>query len=343
MQEKGNKMKLPLVSIITPSYNQGQFIEETILSVKYQDYPHIEHFVIDGGSKDSTLGILHKYSDTVRWISEPDKGFADAVNKGIRMSFGSILTILNSDDTYYCRNAIRKAVKAILNSASAGVVFGDWVTIDEVGNILDSWQGYGRRFSYSSFICSEFTFPQASAFIRRSALEAVGGQLDTNIDWCADFDLWARIGLRFPIVYIPEVLSNYRTHPGHRNADPSYASLNPRDRRRVLDKIFSMPDLPSEIQIFRNWAYAGTYLNQAGRLSRIGHIKEAERCIIRAIKLYPPYLLNKRLIQVNQNLFCAFLKSVLGEGIISYLRRQWHGIQKERMRSEQVQSSRWWE
>lgn len=337
-----NMFNKPLVSIITPSYNQGRFIEETILSVKYQDYPYIEHVIVDGGSTDNTLEILQRCNNSIKWISEPDKGFADAVNKGIHMSSGQIIAIQNSDDTYHSCDAISKAVESFKRKSLVGVVFGDSATIDQDGRIINSGERAHQGYNFPALLCSEIIIPQASAFISRSALEAVGGKLDTNIDWCADFDLWVRIGLQFPIIYIPEVLANYRIHPEHRQRNSSYASLNPRDRRRALDKMFSISGLPPEIQALRNRAYAGTYLNESSRLCSFGRTKETGKRIATAIRLYPPYLLSRRLFNVNRSLFIAFLKPLLGEGVIDYLRRVKHSIQREDMQEEKVQS-RWWE
>src|SRR4030042_5781339 len=110
---------MPLVSVITVSKNSARFIEDNILSVKYQDYPRIEHIVVDGGSTDSTVDILRKY-ETVRWISEPDNGVTDAFNKGIGMASGDILAFLNSDDVYHSRDSVRKAVVATASKPEAG-------------------------------------------------------------------------------------------------------------------------------------------------------------------------------------------------------------------------------
>ena len=128
-------MTQPKVSIITPSYNQGQFIEETILSAKNQDYPNIEHIVIDGNSTDSTLDILHKYDNDIIWISEPDRGQSDALNKGFRIATGEIIGWLNSDDIYL-PGAVKKAVDALMNNPKFDIVYGDYLIIDENSKVL---------------------------------------------------------------------------------------------------------------------------------------------------------------------------------------------------------------
>lgn len=110
----------PLVSIITPSYNQGKFIEETIQSVLNQDYPNIEYIVIDGGSTDNTIDILKKYEGRLRWISEPDKGQSDAINKGFAMARGSMMAWLNSDDTYL-PGTVNKVVDIFCSQTDIGL------------------------------------------------------------------------------------------------------------------------------------------------------------------------------------------------------------------------------
>src|SRR4030042_1306962 len=113
----------PLVPIVPPSLNKGRFIEETILSIKNQTYPRIEHIVIDGGSTDETLDILKKYSNSLIWISEPDKGQSDAINKGWRMAKGDILGWLNADDTYMPW-AVETAVRFFAENPDVGMVYG---------------------------------------------------------------------------------------------------------------------------------------------------------------------------------------------------------------------------
>jgi len=129
---------IPLFSIITPSYNQGAFIEDTLIAVKNQNYPNIEHIIIDGGSTDDTLDVLRKYECTynMRWISEPDRGQADAINKGFRMAKGEFITWLNSDD-YYMHNEVISTVASYFNLyKSAHVVTGSGYFVNEKGTYL---------------------------------------------------------------------------------------------------------------------------------------------------------------------------------------------------------------
>jgi glycosyltransferase involved in cell wall biosynthesis len=121
---------------VTPSYNCDRYIEETILSIKKQDYPNIEHIVVDGGSQDKTLEILKMYSDQITWTSEPDNGMYDAINKGFAKACGGIFTYINADDIYYAKDVIRSVVNAFVKNPSVDFTYGHCAFMDERGKIL---------------------------------------------------------------------------------------------------------------------------------------------------------------------------------------------------------------
>jgi glycosyltransferase involved in cell wall biosynthesis len=199
---------LPLVSIITPSLNQGRFIRETIESVLSQDYPRLEYIVVDGGSTDSTLDILRSYSGRLFWSSAPDLGQADAVNTGFRFAKGEILGWLNSDDTYH-PGAVKAAVEHLATHPDTAVVYGGAYYIDEKNAVVGTYPTEDfslDRMAEACLIC------QPTAFIRRAALDIVG-LLDPALNYCMDYDLWIRLGRRFHIDRIHRVLANSRRYP----------------------------------------------------------------------------------------------------------------------------------
>lgn len=204
-------MKEPMVSIVTPSFNQGHFIEETILSVKNQDYPNIEHIVVDGGSTDNTLEILRKYESTynLRWVSEPDEGHADAVNKGFRMAKGEIIGWLNSDDVYFDRGVIRAVVEAFQRHQEADIVYGDCVYIWEDGTILRIQCVPGFRYSRLLRGC---ILEQPAVFFRRHVVES--HQLDKRLKVAIDYEYWLRIGKHYCFYRLPRILAADRNHRG---------------------------------------------------------------------------------------------------------------------------------
>jgi glycosyltransferase involved in cell wall biosynthesis len=205
--------ELPLVSIVTPSYNRARFIEETILSIRGQDYPHIEHIVVDGGSSDGTLEILKRYDDRLRWISEPDEGMFDAINQGFRMAQGDILAWLNTDDTYVVPDAVSTAVRFLLDNPQVGMVYGHCNIMDEQGQLVRELETQDFdldcliHWGLGSYIC------QPATFFQRQVLDTVG-LLDTSFPLCADRDLWIRIGQKFEVRHLPQHLANFRLHPG---------------------------------------------------------------------------------------------------------------------------------
>lgn len=199
----------PLVSIITPSYNQGRFIEETILSVLTQDYPNIEYIVMDGGSTDNTLDILRKYEGRLTWISEADRGQSHAINKGFRMAKGEVLAWLNSDDTYL-PGAISKVVQHLQTNPEAMMVYGEGYLIDEQSRITRRFP-YTEAFNLWKLIYLWDNILQQSTFFRRQVFDHID-LLDEELHYAMDWDLWIRIGKRFRIDYIPEYLGNLREY-----------------------------------------------------------------------------------------------------------------------------------
>ena len=164
------KEELPLVSIVTPSYNKGRFIEETILSIKNQTYPQIEHIIIDGGSTDNTIDIIKKHEGTynMQWISEPDKGQSDAINKGWRMAKGEIIAYLNADDTYMPW-AVEMAVKHLTKHPDISMVYGDCNIINDHGEVIG--QEAAGEFDLKDILWRESMVPQQAVFLRREVLD----------------------------------------------------------------------------------------------------------------------------------------------------------------------------
>ena len=197
----------PLVSVITPSYEQARFLEETIRSVEAQDYPHVEHVVVDGGSSDGTLDVLRRHPG-VRWISEPDEGQAHALNKGLAMAQGEIIGWLNSDDLYL-EGAVARGVDALERSGAA-MVYANLIEIDEAGAEIGRQKA--RLPNQRRQLLGRNSIPQPTIFVRRAAVDAVGG-LDPTYHYAMDYELWLRIGARFPIEYVDDWWAAFRRHP----------------------------------------------------------------------------------------------------------------------------------
>ena len=198
---------MTLVSIVTPSLDQGRYVREAIESVRAQTYSPIEHIVVDGGSTDGTLEILGEYEE-LRWVSEPDGGQSHALNKGFALATGEILGWLNADDAYE-PGAVAAAVEA-LRSAGAGLVYADVTRVDDDGvnprrirsrPEFDLWTELNLG-------CGIYS---PAVFFTRDALESAGG-IDESLHLTMDYDLWLRIGMRFPVRHVDAVWAIQRRH-----------------------------------------------------------------------------------------------------------------------------------
>lgn len=199
-------MKLPLISVVTPSYNQAQFIRATIDSVLSQDYPSLEYFVIDGGSSDGTVEILKSYGDKIKWVSEKDGGQADAINKGLRKSKGEVMAYLNSDDIYLPGTLGR--VGEHYSRTQADWITGDCLTIDVDGKpskankIISLYKRFLMAiYSPLTLRIADSMLPQPSTFWSRKAWDKVG-EFNAKYHYVMDYDYW----LRMAKYYVPHDL-----------------------------------------------------------------------------------------------------------------------------------------
>lgn len=206
---------LPRITVIMPSYNLASFIPESINSVLGHSYPELELWVIDGGSTDGTVEILRKIKNPrLKWLSEPDNGQADAINKGFRMASGTILTWLNADDLYE-PDALSKVGHFFAAHPQIQWVIGQCSIIDEPGKEIRKFISAYKiwrlsRYSYQALLSENF-IPQMGVFFRKGAIQEVGG-VDASLHYAMDYDLWLRLGKRYEPGFIREKIAKFRMH-----------------------------------------------------------------------------------------------------------------------------------
>jgi glycosyltransferase involved in cell wall biosynthesis len=201
--------KTPKVSIITPSYNQGRYIEATIQSVLAQEYSNIEYIIVDGGSKDESVDIIKKYEGQLAWwVSEKDKGHADALNKGFSRATGDILAWINSDDLYY-PNTVSEAVAVLRDHPEAGMVYANANLIDASGQFAGKFAA--RQTNYKRLLRGSVHIPQATTFYRADIWRSVG-LFDLSLFFAFDYEMWVRFAKVSQLLYVPRLWADFRMH-----------------------------------------------------------------------------------------------------------------------------------
>lgn len=226
----------PKISIITPSYNQAEFIERTIQSVLDQNYPDLEYIVMDGGSTDGTIEILKKYNGKIIWKSEKDNGQSDAINKGLKMATGDIVAYLNSDDTYE-PGALKKVAEFFQKNPDKKWVYGKCKIIDkndaEIRKPITWYKNFLlKKFSFAKLLSENF-ISQPATFWKRELLNEIG-YFNEEEHFCMDYEYWLRIGQKYSAGVIPEYLANFRYYQNSKSGSVNKKQFQ--DELRIAKK-----------------------------------------------------------------------------------------------------------
>jgi glycosyltransferase involved in cell wall biosynthesis len=226
----------PKISIVTPSYNQGRFLERTILSVLNQNYPNLEYIILDGGSTDDSVEIIKRYEKYLAyWVSEKDAGQADAIKKGFRQSTGQILAWLNSDDVYLSGTLYRIA-GVFKNIPDVGVVYGNVCLTDEEDRIIAERRltPYMPHISRLGFLYGGFGISQSASFWTRDLYRRVG-EINPDFVHCLDNDLFVRFALaRAKFAFVREFFAGARMHRSSKTATLHHIAK--KEHRIIKDK-----------------------------------------------------------------------------------------------------------
>jgi glycosyltransferase involved in cell wall biosynthesis len=297
----------PLISIITPSYNQAQYLEKTLRSVLEQDYPNIEYIVVDGNSDDGSQEIIDRYAERLAWsVSEPDRGQADAVNKGLARATGKYIGWLNSDDLYL-PGAVRQAVDLLEANPQVGFVYGDVQAIDEHGAVTNIMR-------YADWNLEDLMgfhiIGQPGVFIRKETLDRAG-KLDLSFHYLLDHQLWLRLGLEAGMRYSGAQWAAARFHASAKNV--AQADAFGSEAYRLAEWIASEPRFAALYARLWRKVQAGACRMDARYLLDSGKSSAALRTYMRGLKLNPATVLpewHRMLYALFSPLGLSFLKNL---------------------------------
>ncbi len=307
----------PRISIVTPSYNQGQFLEETIRSVLMQGYPNLEYIIIDGGSTDNSLKIIRKYKPWLSyWVSEPDRGQSHAINKGFERCTGEIFAWINSDDVY-TPNTLRTCALSFCKDQNIKIIFGDIRMIDTFGKEIMTWSP--PEYSFESTIINN-NIPQPTVFMHRKVFESMG-LLDERLHFALDRDYWSRIAWAgYQFTYINAVLANFRIH----NLSKTTTQVKNfyEEHLIIFERLFQKHTRgDAGTKILKNKAYSTTYLLLAHYYRSSGERPLMFKNWLLAIRYHSGIALRK------DNLY-SFLPLLIPTAAYPVFRSLWRGLKR---------------
>ncbi len=301
------KNKLPLVSVVIPTYNHAEFLKQAIDSVLDQDYPNIELIVLDDGSIDRTRSVLEQYKNKFFWETQENMGQSATLNKGWNRSKGDILAYLSADDLLL-PHAINRSVECLMSNPDAVLSYCDFNLIDPNSRVVRHVRA--PEYSYMEMVTKFICAPGAGAFFWRNAFMKTGGW-NTNIHRFPDYDCWLRLGLHGRFVHVPESLAAFRVHEGSQSF-----SETPVDRAeealKVITEFYSIPNLPVDVITAKDYAMGNAHLLVAQLHLRAGRYLMAFREITSGAKLSPGNLFSARFLRMFLNgLFNRYIHKIL--------------------------------
>jgi glycosyltransferase involved in cell wall biosynthesis len=301
----------PLVTIVTPSYNQGRFLEATLRSVLEQGYSPLEYLVVDGASSDNSVEILRRYAGRLSWwVSEKDSGQSEAINKGLQRAKGEYIGWLNSDDIYQ-PGAVARAVVAFEAHPEAAVVYGDALAIDADGKPFNLMRA--RQYSLVDLLSFNIIC-QPAAFMRRSVLEQVH-YLNPAYHLLMDNLLWMNMARLGPLVYVPETWAAARYHDQAKNR--TRGAAYGREARMLIEDLQTRPEFAGVIESNIRRIWAGVNRFDAFYLVDAGEQRLALRRYWQAFRLHPATALHDW-----KHILLALL-SLLGLGKVRQFYDRW--------------------
>jgi glycosyltransferase involved in cell wall biosynthesis len=293
---------MTLVTIITPSYNQSAYLEQTIRSVLDQDHTQIEYMVIDGASTDDSVEIIKKYAGKLAyWVSEKDHGQAEAINKGFARASGEVIAWLNSDD-YYLPGAISAAVKVLDENPDAVLAYGDMLAVDEHGRTFNTM--HYKSLTLEDLLCFQI-IGQPAVFMRRSALQKTNG-LNPAFHFLLDHLLWIELAQHGKILHASQTWAAARYHAEAKNR--AKAAEFGREAFRILETVAQDKSLSPILEKINRRARASAHRVDARYLLDGGQPAKALLAWTRTLFLHPPTAL------ARLNILASSLLNLLGLG-----------------------------